>query len=1479
MWRGDSRSCEQGEIVRPSVTQPVNRNGNQSTPQPIKTTETSHQPITGLITNGNQPTSLKPIKTTETSSQPISGLTTMNGNQTTDQPIISDVIHPDTLTTNQCLSAIEDNRAATSPVKIQNENVTNEQLDNIQCNSNSNTPIRFGSTNNQPIKLSCSSSSDSSESSKTTTWGKVKSGSPKKSNKGKCDHDNDNKHSNTSPNTSPTKNKNEKVLTSWKNVSPSKSSSSSDLEQSSHSTGSNDCTTNRIFRFSSTKSLKDSNDSSFSSNTDNETQTVRNNTNMNIDKPAKGLCEGKCGSSCNRDSKCVCVKKCNVCCPNSQVVQCNSDVKQNNMESSQTSSNDNGSPKRERREGADDGCDNDYFYDEDFSVQFDTNLRETSITPIDSDPNTTILDFPDIVTGSYLRFHGGSSNVSFNNSKASSQNASVNTLKVSNVNAESDIVQELENGPYDSENSGNSGSRVSTMEIDSSDPNMLGSSDLIELSDGPLFTPTPSHSQMAGSSDSLDGKGQGHLHGDRVKGQGESQGQEGEMSGSGESSSEPNLNVNCSTRKEEYFLSFDGSHSKVSGSETDISLSYTSHDSYQGHNWMGNDGNSGSHDLHSNGCHGDGHDASNEFSGSEGQEETSDSFHMCFNKLSPRHRGGQYIARENLTGCKMKRLVTVKESSPEHGETSEEETTRTSTTLTAGSKTVSSLSPQMSPKKRYLRQCSEPVCKNKVKDHHQGQQENAEGQGQKKPEQLILVGIGKPVEILRKAAVHSHTLPKNTKLVSWKQVKNIRNGNNKSQSLPELPTTCTSWENVAAVKCRKIQDVSESFHNKRHSASLFEFYQRLKSESNPVSPETMTNLEQILWPQFVCQKLQNENLSDSSGSSHECPNCVSRLPQAGLPESGSQTYAHKRIFDWLKMAQSGSLKECRPNSLACQTGLVPELSTKETLISPQTVTLWCGTKNVSSQFPPKTKDCSIQTFVNLQNSIEHLKTGNFMNGVKIDKALQTSDFEEEEILSILSDNFEDFSFLISSDKLPKDLISCPDLKYYEKDLKNQSAKIHRSKSADCYKNPSILSNKSSKDYQKSTSRVGRSKSTGRLADRSLSCRRMGQSKHYSHQSLPDIAFLSSSISIEKEESKDSLFDAMKLELPYPVTIAPKTELEQFNIYKQSSNVCHRFHDNKQVQVQVAMNQYQGQVQGHTVPGHLHHAQKGKCCVNMAKFSLKGEPDNTSSSSGISTSSASSGIDPGYCDCRSVESPENDLERLIFYPPHTEEKIKIAKDTCNARRKAQSVPARLSDCANGADPKLMKYANEMRPLGAAKGQCQGHSQGSSAGSKGQCRINQKWVSGQKAGEGEVNEQQLYALEEEQTPVASPDTPTHRDSGCYDNSCHDISCNHDTSRCGLYGGGESDFTESDFYRAVENDQIIVIGHNGCYGGVAMEIDSTSSSGSSIPNGDRKPLKSCLRKRNRVLRSTRSMSATDTMTLNFEELEAKVKLYLLN
>ena len=1311
---------------------------------------------------------------------------------------------------NQAFKAAEALAHTSPPVQISDNESPSVNISQTD-NQFHNQPVRFTFANSQTIRLSLTSSSESSDStgSKTTTWGEVRSGSPTKTKYGSSVEKSKNLNS---PPLSSIKNKNERPMTSWKDISPTKSSSSSDLDHSNHSNKSGEFT-NKLFRFANR--MKDGTDSSNSSENDQGShdqlnEYAKDNTNSSANQSEEHKCE--CKKSSMEDSPCNpvacnCSKNSHPCSSKMQNVFTNS--------ASSLSENESLSPKKEKgtANSPEEVCDNDYYYEDDFTVQFDTNIRETSVTPIDSDPNTTILDFPNMVTGSYLCFNnGGSSNVSFNNSKASS-NVSLNNIRSSHI-----IYDAIDKNQYDSEDlSGNSGSHNSTMEMSSSERDIMGSSDIIDFSDGPLFTPTPSHLL---STDSLDKNIR-----DKPDGNGS------DMNGSN-GSSEANLNVDCCPKKEEYFLSFDGSHSRVSGSETDISLSFTSHDSCPGH-WVHSDSGT----SHESGIHGNLqgfiHDRGNLLlSSNEGQEESSDSFHICFNKLSPLHKNNHYSARENLSGLVLKKLVPVRETLTENIESSEDENTRTSTTLTAGSKELSSTSPVLSPRK-YGKPQPDSIAKIK-------------GTSKKrlpKSENLFLVGVGKPEQILRKAAVHSHTLPRMKKLVSWKQLKSLascKKGEKSSVSLPELNSSATTWQTVSAMKCRKLSEISESFHNKRHSASLLEFYQRMKSQSNPVSPESMNNLEQILWPNFIGQKAKMAEMSDSSNSSQEYGHChcCNKGNANPINTDVNKAYTNKRIFDWLKMECSSSSKDSnRPSSLACQTGNIHECFNKETIISPQTVTLWGGTKTVGSQFPPATKDCGMQTLLNVDSN-KHC--GLISCAMKKDQALQTSDFEEEEILSLLSENFDDFSFLRSNEGIANDFLSCPEKLSLEKEFRR---KICRSKSADGeYRQQldqtshSNLKDRTSTSMQDRTSRrtggnIGRSKSAGRI---SSPFRRMGLSNFYTYQSLPDMTFLTSSVTLEKEESKESLFDPMKLDLPVPVTIAPKTELEKLNIYQQkTSPVC------------------------------LHNKSSQCSEGQRLKVTHKTQTESGSSSSGIFTSSASSGTDPAFCECRSRSnnSPENDLERLIFYPPHTELKTKSSKLCNGSKRRAHSVPTHLSDCAK-IIVKGEKY-DEIHPQ-MSKGlkTCIG-SQDKSAQSL-KCK---------KSSKEQNSNENLYALEEEQTPVASPEELCNHGNSCHSNCCQALSGKHfDNIGEGKFVSEESEFTNSDFYNAIEKGKIMII-ENDYYRGLSMGIDSTSSSGSSVPNSDRKPLKSCLRKKNRGLRS-RSMSAADNFNLNFEELEEKVK-----
>ena len=171
--------------------------------------------------------------------------------------------------------------------------------------------------------------------------------------------------------------------------------------------------------------------------------------------------------------------------------------------------------------GGEEGCfhSSDYFYEDEFSVQFDTNLREAAASGEQTEQEGE-APLPQSLNGSYTRFR------------------------------DSLLQTDLYLGPYESELSG---SRTS-MEISSSEREMMCSSDMLNFSKGPLFTPTPPPAEQAQnvSVDSLSQQGQGE-----------------EMANS-RSSNDPNLGVDCCINKDAYFLSFNGSQHR-STSDSDAS--------------------------------------------------------------------------------------------------------------------------------------------------------------------------------------------------------------------------------------------------------------------------------------------------------------------------------------------------------------------------------------------------------------------------------------------------------------------------------------------------------------------------------------------------------------------------------------------------------------------------------------------------------------------------------------------------------------------------------------------------------------------------------------------------------------------------------------------------------------------------------------------------------------------------------------------
>lgn len=904
---------------------------------------------------------------------------------------------------------------------------------------------------------------------------------------------------------------------------------------------------------------------------------------------------------------------------------------------------------------------NEYFYDEDFTVQFDTNLRESSpglnCTCIDP---TIVSDFPNIVTGSYL---------SFNNMKGSA---------ILDPNAHTELFC-----PDESELSS---CRNSAMDMSSSEREMMCSSDMLEFSDNPLFTPSPTKEleKQNVSTDSLDKNFSRSV---------EHCCQDGSLE-----SSDGNLCINCCPKKEDYFLSFDGSQGRSqTNSENDTSL--LSIGSGQGH-W--------------------GQSSSGEEMVSE---ECTDSFHFCYTNGNVQQHGHRKI--------KFQSLKAVHESNDNADIENSED--RLSTSL-----------PKIT---------RSPISEFNQKLHagHHGKKGCCPG----KRAHLNKSNFLPP----SKNSSMRQTVP-NRKVTSWKQVKSLKSlgkvdmmlDANRSSSMPELYVQ--AWQSFTSQEL-DIAKIAESFHGKRHSAYLLDLYQRVRNQSNPVSPETMANIEQILFHPLISQnRCHGEaNLSapagpcavcgrDGSHSSHTLTNSnIHHLVNTSRSGQPLDQYTRRRIIEWLERDKiEGEAKGCQTQNLTQK-----ETRAAETLISPTTVILWSGTKNFSAQFPPHTKDCGIQTSCSGQTSHVQQQTSptldvQYKKLCMTEVAQQTSpSLEKHDVLSMLPETFTDLDDIIPR----RDPVA--------------HKQVPRSQSADSNvpKNP-------------------------------LEVPQRGCISYYTFKSLPDLNFMISSADLQEEEEDEiSLFDPIPVAMPIPIltpTFAKSFSGSSGKMESQSSGSAKK--------------------RSRSVPAKLMNPQL-----------LKNAGESGSSSSGVSTSSTSSGIDPGYSTEErtfSVGSPSNDIERLLFYPPHVESSAKKDKEDIEVQKgyeqlegegqnKAQGHPKLKRVCEN----KVNKYANEVHPISL-----------DAMHKPKPIEIIDSKTDGKVAMETNPAMEHLYSLQEENTPVSSPDV-----SRCHHTCCH-------------------------------GDDCFFVNHPNQF---SSESNSSNGSGHTKPN--RKPLKSCLRKQH-FLRS-RSLS----------------------
>lgn len=822
----------------------------------------------------------------------------------------------------------------------------------------------------------------------------------------------------------------------------------------------------------------------------------------------------------------------------------------------------------------DDGASNDYFYDEDFTVQFDTNLRESSpgLNCTCVDPNL-MIGFPHIVTGSYLSFGGEAKGTH--------------------------ILDQNSTELFCPDESELSYSRNSAMDVSTSEREMMCSSDMLDFSDNPLFSPSPTgdlhgtgENVMTDSLDKMAVKCQFPVLGLTPE---QYQGQNTMDMSSSRTSSENNFCLNCCPRKDEYHLSFVGSQgSKGSGSDLDNSL--TSVESGQGR----------CSQQQGSICSTDG-------------EECSDSFHFCYSANGPHGNHGKGKGLLGSRGQKFHALGGIQETSMEHSASSEDSINLSTKPTVTSKQDLKLLSTSGTL----------PRC---------GATKGCQVTSPKKKFQGMIPG-----QLPSRSTLPLNGRQRSKKVTSWRQVKSLRRlgkldnvlDPSRSNSMPDL-CVHQAWQSLSS---QDIHRLAESFHSKRHSAYLLDLYQRVKDQSNPVSPETMANIEQILFQHPIGtphhhhsdhtqQTHHNNNCSDlgrdDSYSDHTLTNSHAQFMSTGVtatthssPSPHGQPHplqysTRKRILDWLEKEKF----EATNKSKGSQTEVTK--CTKETVVSPTTITLWSGTKNFSSQFPPSMKDCAIQTTVTEDVKVKKPSMH--------DSSQQTMPISDKHaVLSMLPESFNELDEIWP--------------KFDSPDGKKLKAFMPRSKSADSPRKTSSLA-------------VG-------VCEKNM---------FYSHKSLPDLSFLSAAVFAT--DSEISLFDPLPMNLPLPV-FSESEKYAKTQEYIRNKAAYHSHYARQEPHSGASYKRSRS-----APPRNPINANLSRNCT-----------ESGSSSSGFSTSSTSSGIDPGYSEPRSFTngSPSNDIERLLFYPPHVEISSS-SKSPCNVCKSVDCTD--MGQISTGPPPQLL-----------------------------------------------------------------------------------------------------------------------------------------------------------------------------------------------
>lgn len=510
-----------------------------------------------------------------------------------------------------------------------------------------------------------------------------------------------------------------------------------------------------------------------------------------------------------------------------------------------------------------------YFYDEDFSVQFEPNLSNPPMDIGDIGRDEMFI-LPQMLNGSYLSFE---------------------SLKSSSDANPTPFEDQCELEFSDNQNS---------MEISTSERDMLCSSEMLELSSDPLFTPTPTSEAPPCHllNDSLD----------RAVRNPEVQGSKTSVDAL--HSDDGQLAMDCHLRKENYCLSFVGSQSKNSNSDVDISVAAS-----QGPESDDSDG---------------GTNPSSASSAEEAEEVCSNSFHFCRHEDVPSNYSTALRVMRTEHGAKS-RLVGRLSSLPEQPQEIDQESTSsgmsecssqgriTSHSLPRNScsfQTFSSLKNKVNLSERPKTMVSWKQIKNMYRKGKQmPKPTDINGKSSSMPD--LCLHTWQKVAAERKKELESSEEEKGeNKRYSATLVEMYQRMKAMGKALsPDIHIP--GWSPNSSLSSRPGSGHwSVNSDDKGYNNSA-------KSHEDGFSPICF---EKTVW--------------DTSNSHYHTVTAVN------LQENAGQRDLYNNSFELRS---------------TCYQTPVNFKRSQATAISPQSVNIWLGTKNFSAQFPPLTGDCGVQT--------------------------------------------------------------------------------------------------------------------------------------------------------------------------------------------------------------------------------------------------------------------------------------------------------------------------------------------------------------------------------------------------------------------------------------------------------------------------------------------------------------------------------------